>query len=165
MSFEQTDSLYFEEHEFATRSFPLAEYLQTCTGKHLFVPAWPTNERGYWAIWLVKLDQLYLTKLRIHTNAGWQNSDTVLPLLFPFASGIIHAYWYSGTIRAFAGRVRYLGVPPRRVHDDALILQVVRGAVSTVSIVDNSRLPDPTDDELRQTLPDFLWPERMRTRK
>jgi hypothetical protein len=162
MSFEQPDNLYFEGQRYATVAHPLAAYFETAGRSTLFAPVSPDLQRGYWASWVIDGGQLYLADIRGALQGAPDCTDNLLHQVFAGVEGNVLASWYTGTLHGLRGRLRHLGVPPAPVYDHEIVLRIVAGKVQASSFIDHSGLPDPTDAELRQTLPRFLWPTRLR---
>lgn len=162
MSYEQPDTLHFEGHDYGTASYPLASFYCNANITPPFNPIWPTLARGYRATWRVECGQLYLVEIEGAVDGGADSPTHLLNWMFPAAEAQVLADWYTGTIHCYRGRKRHLGSPSSIVFDDEAHFHVIAGVVQSIDTIDNSTLPDPTDDEIRQSLPRFLWPARLR---
>jgi hypothetical protein len=98
---------------------------------------------------------LYLTEL-------WAPVEDPLALLFGRSDGPVAATWFSGMLRGTRGEQRRTGYPPRTFTDDEIYLDIVSGMVVREWVLDLRSVPDQTDDELRLSLPRFLWGPRLR---
>lgn len=156
MTFPLPDRISVDGVDYDTFSSPLESYF---TGEGIarpFTSLSPTMDRGYVASWRIHGDELQLISVRTPDQG-----DGMVDL-FPDSKGAITAYWYSGVIKAHRGSYRYLGVPAHKTYDHVVELQIESGRLTEMRETDNRALPDPTDDELKQTLPPFLWPDRLK---
>lgn len=156
MSFEWCEDLQYNGDVYATDRYPLDTYIQSLSYR-LFPPIWPSCSRGYLADWRIEGDRLLLAGLR-------RMGESKLDVLFPGQSGDIPATWYSGVLHAWRGPRRNTGFPYRSFHNEEVVFEIERGLVRREWVLDLHALPDQTDDELRLTIPPFLWPERLKTR-
>ncbi len=115
----------------------------------------PFNDQGYLANWTIHEDVLYLLDLSGSAFVGLFE-----PNLDPVA-----AIWFSGVIHGWRGARRRTGWPPRTFHDEEIVLELVQGKVVRMWQLDLRAVPDQSDDELRLSLPEFLWPARLRSRE
>jgi hypothetical protein len=151
MSIESPEVLDYDGHTYLTSDYPLESYLKG-TGSPVFEPIWPSRYRGYNAIWSMKDGSLFLTEL-----AGIPNSHN----LFPAQATPIPAIWYSGLVHAYRGTRRETGYPSRSFHEHEVLFKVDQGKILCEWVLDLRSIPGQTDEEIRQSLPAFLWPERF----
>jgi hypothetical protein len=104
------------------------------------------------AAWAVVDITLYLAEI---------TGETIAPM-FANLYAPVPAMWFSGSIRRRRGNRRDTGYPPRRFYDDEIVLEIVSGMVARAWVLDLRRVPDQTDEELRLSLPRFMWPPRLR---
>jgi hypothetical protein len=158
MSYEYPDTISYEDLDYHSASYPLESYFRDVEITSPFTAIPHVSARGYWATWRVESERLFLVEI-----AGGSLSCGVLKNqlegMFPIAGAKIFARWYTGTIYGFRGKRRYLGVPATVVFDSEISFYVAGGVVTSVRRVDNSELPDPTEGEMWQNLPEFLWPK------
>lgn len=152
MSFEFQDELQLGNAVYTIDTYPLAPYLAALPTRPS-VRVTPFNSRGYLARWAIHADVLYLVEISGAAFAG----------MFADAQGPVMASWFTGVIAAWRGERRYTGWPPRTFHDDEIVLDIVEGVVRREWRLDLCAVPDQTDDELRLSLPVFLWPARLRS--
>lgn len=153
MTYTFPETLYVDGEVWQLDSYPLAPYVTTRPCWPRF-PKRPWNTNGYLATWTVENGVLYLTALSAP-------GDHPMELLFPQFHGPVPAFWLVGMLRAVRGNSRNTGYPPRRIFDDELYLAITSGNVAGQWKLDLRNVPDQTDDELRLSLPRFLWPRRL----
>jgi len=102
---------------------------------------------GYVASWAVEEDMLYLT--------GISPERHVSPLAN--AAGPVAATWFSGLVHGWHGERRYTGYPVRTFRNDEIVLRIESGKVVRQWTLDLRRVPDQTSEELRLSLPSFLF--------
>lgn len=154
MTYTFTEPLHVDGAVYRFDSYPLQRHV----AKH---PSWPRyskrpwNTNGYFATWELRDGVLYLTKLDAP-------GDDPLALLFPGYRGPVPAFWIDDVLHAVRGDRHYTGYPPRQVYHDELYLEIRAGKVTRQWHLDLSTVPGQTDEELRLSLPRFLWPARLR---
>lgn len=112
----------------------------------------PFRRHGYMATWAVVDDALILMEI------GGRTITSLLDRLkVPMA-----ARWFSGHIQGWRGDRRDTGYPPRRFYDDEIVLEVASGKIVRCWRLDLRAVPNQTGEELRKSLPRFLWPARLR---
>jgi hypothetical protein len=157
MSMDFSQPLHVDGTLFSIDCFPLDAYLALLPSRPRF-RGWPGCSKGYYAEWEIRhrgQDRVMcLTRLSAHA------ADALA--LSPHAEDPIDATWFSGIVRASRGQRRYTGYPPQQVWDDELYLDIAAGKVVREWLLDLRAVPDQTDDELRLSLPSFLWPARLR---
>jgi hypothetical protein len=144
------DRLCVDDAVYTIDAFPLAPYLASLLERPVVRPS-PFRRNGYVATWSVVDDASYLTEL---TSEPMQR-------LFPNTVRPMHVSWFSGFIRGWRGDRHTSGYPPRTFFDDEIVLEIASGMVSRRWGLDLRALPDQTDEELRQSLPQFPWPARL----
>ncbi|WP_234484116.1 putative molybdenum carrier protein [Noviherbaspirillum pedocola] len=154
MTFDIQERLIYEGDSYLLDQYPLEPYL-ALMDKRPFTPCWPNCSNGYVAEWEIFRDSLFLVKL---------SSGGELPLntLFATASSSVLASWYSGVLRCYRGEHRRTGPTARKFFNDEIFLEIEDGLVTRRWILDLRDVPDQTDEEIRQSLPSFLWPERFK---
>lgn len=162
MSFEWPDELQINGQTYRTSSFPLKMLFNSIEIVQPFLPVWPVLHRGYRATWQIKNNQLHLSNIQGTLNNGETDIFRIVDMILALDMGTIFAGWYTGEISASQGNKRYLLNPPRRISDIEITLQIHQGIVVNLSTINNTSIPDPTDDELRDYLPYFLWPDRLK---
>lgn len=144
------DRLYLDGHVYEIDAWPLEPYLVSLPARPVVAPT-PFSQRGYVAAWSIVDDALYLAEL----------SREPLARLFAHATTPVQAVWFDGVVRGWHGDRRETGYPPRTFFDNEIVLDIVAGIVQRRWDLDLHALPDQTDDELRLSLPRFLWPARL----
>ena len=157
MSYDFAEHLHLGEAVYSLYAFPLNDYLATLSPRPR-LRNWPGCSNGYRATWTVAETErervLYLTRLTALV-------EDPLALLFGGAAAPIAATWFTGILRGTRGEVRRTGYPPRTFTDDEIYLEIVCGVVAREWQLDLRSLPEQTDDELRLSLPRFLWGPRL----
>lgn len=154
MSYEFPELLHVDGTPYHLYAYPLERYLAG-------VPDWPRhrktpwNSRGYAASWAVEDDMLVLTRLDAPI-------DDPLRRLFPDIPAPVPAFWVDGLLWACHGDRRHVGFPPRRIYDDEIVLDVKAGRITRRWLLDLRQVPDQTDEEFKLSVPEFLWPARLR---
>lgn len=136
---------------YMTDAWPLESYLATLPARpptHIT----PFCQNGYVASWTIHEGTLYLTAVSTEPFAR----------LFADHPGPVAATWFSGIIHGRHGDWRYNGYPPRKFWHDEIVLDIVAGQVVREWVLDLRAVPDQTDEEVRLSLPTFLWPARLR---
>jgi hypothetical protein len=137
--------------EYAIDAYPLDPLLASLAERPVLPPTiWRQN--GYVAKWAIADGMLVLTQV----------SRESLARLFAGVPGPVPATWFSGFIRGWRGERRRTGYPPRCFFDEEVVLELVAGAVVREWALDLRGVRDQTDEELRLSLPSFLWPARLR---
>jgi hypothetical protein len=158
MSFDFAEHLHVHGTVYAIHAFPLNDYLASLPARPRF-RGWPGCSNGYRAAWEVQERAhdrvLCLTELKAPV-------EDLPGLLFGRADGPVAATWFSGMLRGTRGTQRRTGYPPRTFCDDEIHLEIVSGRVVREWVLDLRSVPDQTDDELRLSLPRFLWGPRLR---
>jgi hypothetical protein len=145
------DRLYLDGQVYTIDCYPLDPWLTSLPERPLTRPT-PFRQNGYVAAWAVIDDGLYLVEI---------TGDAIAPL-FAHLSAPVPAVWFSGFIRGWRGNWRHTGYPPRRFYDDEIVLEIASGKVTRAWVLELRTVPDQTDEELRLSLPRFLWPARLR---
>jgi hypothetical protein len=65
-------------------------------------------------------------------------------------------------LHAYHGDRRHVGYPSRQIVDDEIVLEVKAGRITRAWWPDLRRVPDQTDEEFKLSVPEFLWPARLR---
>lgn len=154
MTFTFTERLHVDGTSYQLRQYPLEDYLAMLPERPA-LPKRPWNTNGYMATWSVENGSLYLTELTSPT-------DGLAAQLFPEACGPVRAFWFNGIRAGCRGNRRHVGHPPRLIFDDEIYLEISAGTVTRQWLLDLRGVPDQTDEELRLSLPRFLWPPRLR---
>ncbi|MGJ7917814.1 hypothetical protein ACI48D_20335 [Massilia sp. LXY-6] len=153
MTYTFPEELHVDGKVYHLYSYPLEPYVAARPSWPRF-PKRPWNTNGYMATWAVEDGGLYLT----HLSAP---GDDPMALLFPQCRGPVPAFWLDGMLWAVRGEWRHTGYPPRRTFDDEVYLEIRAGKVTRQWSLDLRSVPDQTDEELRLSLPRFLWPRRL----
>lgn len=151
MSQEFPDRLLFDGQPHAIDCHPLAPWLASLPERPRGRPT-PFRPCGYMATWAVIDDMLCLAQI----------SEEAIARLFAHRDGPVQATWFSGYIRGRRGDRRRTSYPPRTFHEDELVLEIVAGVVTRWWALDLRGVPEQTEQELRLSLPQFLWPARLR---
>ena len=146
------DRLHVDGQLFTIDCHPLEPWLASLPRRPRARPT-PFRQSGYMASWTVIDDAMYPLEI---------SGGTVAPL-FAHLDGPLPADWFSGWICGWRGSRRYTGYPPRTFYDDEIVLEIVSGRVARKWMLDLRTAPDQTDEELRLSLPSFLWPARLRS--
>lgn len=154
MSFVFQEYLHIDDVTYTIDTYPLESYLASLPLRPETLVT-PFNRNGYVATWRIVDDTLYLTSV----------SREPFARLFVHVQGPVVASWFSGLVLGWHGERRHTGWPPRSFHDDEIVLEIVAGKVVREWMLDLRGVPDQTDDELRLSLPEFLWPARLRAKK
>jgi hypothetical protein len=158
MSYDFAEHLHLDGTVYSLQSFPLNDWLASLSPRPRFRP-WPGCSNGYRATWEVaERDSgrvLYLTELKAPV-------EDLLAQLFGRRDTPLAATWFSGMLRGTRGPIRRTGYPPHTFTDDEIHLEIVSGSVVREWVLDLRGVPDQTDDELRLSLPRFLWGPRLR---
>lgn len=118
-------------------------------------PDWPREaptlwrQNGYVADWAIVDGVLVLTRV----------SREAIARLFAEVGLPVRARWFSGHVRAWRGERRRTGYPPRTFFDDEIVFEIEAGRVARSWTLDLRAVPDQTDEEVRLSLPAFLWPK------
>ncbi len=157
MSYDFAEHLHLDGTVYSLHAFPLNDYLRSLPSRPRF-PAWPGCSNGYRATWEVARGAggsvLFLTRLTAPV-------DDPCALLFGQCGLPLVATWFSGMLRGTLGPHRRTGYPPRTFSDDEVHLEIVSGCVVREWALDLRAVPEQTDDELRLSLPRFLWGQRL----
>lgn len=132
-------------------AWPLESYLATLPTRPA-TQITPFCQHGYVASWTIHEGTLYLTAVSTEPFAR----------LFADHPGPVAATWFSGIIHGWHGDRRYNGYRARKFSNDEIVLEIAAGQVVREWVLDLRAVPDQTDDELRLSLPAFLWPARLR---
>ena len=154
MTFTFPEQLRIDGTSYQLRQYPLEDYLALLPARPN-LPKRPWNTNGYMATWSVEGGSLYLMELSAPV-------DGLVTQLFPHAQGPVRADWFNGILAGCRGNRRHVGYPPRLIFDDKIYLEIGAGTVTRQWLMDLRAVPDQTDDELRLSLPRFLWPARLR---
>jgi hypothetical protein len=163
MSFELPDTLNFDGSDYQTTSFPLNHFYRQSGIASPFQPIRPGYSRGYVARWTVESDRLFLANVRGSLKSNDGVYEKQLDIVFPDNEGWVFAAWYTGLLRCFQGERCYLGTLSNIGFEQEVLFDVVAGTIKSVEFVDNTNVPDVSDDEIRKGLPEFLWPARLKT--
>lgn len=157
MSYDFMEHLNLDGTVYALHAFPFNDYLAALPSRPR-LRGWPGCSNGYRATWEVAQHAddrlLCLTGLEVP-------ADSPLAQVFGQHDAAVPATWFSGMLRATRGEERRSGYPPRTFSDDEVYLQIVSGRVLREWVLDLRALPEQTDDELRLSLPRFLWGPRL----
>jgi hypothetical protein len=154
MSYEFPELLHVDGTLYHLYAYPLDRHLAT-------MPDWPRhrktpwNSRGYSATWAVVGDVLALPAL----NAPGEDP---LRRLFPAVPARVPGFWVDGLLHGYHGDRRHVGYPSRQIFDDEIVLEVKAGRITRAWRLDLRRVPDKTDEEFKLSVPEFLWPARLR---
>jgi hypothetical protein len=154
MSFVFQEQLRIDDAIYTIDTYPLESYLALLPVRPE-TRVTPFNQNGYLASWGIVDDTLYLLSISTEPFAR----------LFAHAQEPVVAAWFSGHILGWRGERRYTGWPSRRFYNDEIVLEIVAGKVVRQWVLDLRGVPDQTDDELRLSLPEFLWPARLRPKE
>jgi hypothetical protein len=154
MTFDIQERLIYEGNSYLIHGYPLEPHLALME-KRPFTPRGPNCSNGYVAKWEICRDTLFLVKL---------SSGEELPLntVFATAENRVPASWYSGVLRCYRGEYRRTGPDARKFFNDEIFLEIEYGLVTRRWILDLREVPDQTDEEVRQSLPSFLWPHVLK---
>lgn len=153
MSFIFQETLHIDDLTYTIDTYPLESYLASLPVRPE-TQRTPFNRNGYVATWRIVDDMLYLTSVSTEPFAR----------LFAHVPGPVVASWFSGLVLGWRGERRRTGWPPRSFYNDEIVLAIVAGKVVREWVLDLRGVPDQTDDELRLTLPEFLWPPSLRVK-
>jgi hypothetical protein len=156
MTFTFPERLHVDGTSCQLRQYPLEDYLAMLPALPA-LPKRPWNTNGYMATWYVENGSLYLTELT-------SPIDGLATQLFPEACGPVRAFWFNGILAGCRSNRRHVGYPPRQIFDDEIYLEISTGTVTRQWLLDLRGIPDQTDEDLRLSLPRFLWPPRLRDR-
>ena len=145
-----SDELHVNGLDYKIDGYPLDAWLACLPERPVLAPT-PWRQNGYVATWTILDDALYLMEI-----------GRELGRLYAQAHGAAPATWFSGLIHGWRGERRRTGYPPRTFFDDEIVLEIVDGLVAREWVLDLRGVPDQTDEELRLSLPAFLWPARLR---
>jgi hypothetical protein len=145
------DRLYIDGAVYTIDAYPLEPYLASLPERPAVRPT-PFRQNGYVATWSIVDDAIYLVELTSEPVAR----------LFAHLKAPVQAVWFSGFVRCWRGDRRDTGYPPRRFFDDEIVLEIAWGLVTRRWVLDLRAVPHQTDEELRLSLPRFLWPARLR---
>jgi hypothetical protein len=151
MTFIFQEALHIGDVTYAIDTYPLESYLASLPVRPE-TRMTPFNRNGYVATWRIVDDTLYLTSV----------STAPFARLFAHVPGPVVASWFSGLVLGWRGERRHTGWPPRSFRNEEIVLEIVAGKVAREWVLDLRGVPDQTDDELRLSLPEFLWPPRLR---
>ena len=158
MTFDFAEHLHIDGTVYSIHGFPLNDYLASLPSRPRF-RGWPGCSNGYRATWEIQERAqgrvLCLTELRAPV-------EDPRALLFGQPHGPVAAAWFSGMLRGTRGPERRTGYPPRIFHDDEIHLEIVSGRAVREWVLDLRPVPGQTDDELRLSLPRFLWGPALR---
>lgn len=154
MTLEYSERVIVDGIEYRFDAKPLAPAFELFKLPTL-APIWPVSSRGYVGHWEIHDDNLLLADV-------WTPGGSAPRTLFPNADGKVLATWYSGFFRGRGSERRFTGAPTREFYNDEIFVEILNGLVNRFWKVDLRQVPDQTDDEIKLTLPDFLWPERLR---
>jgi hypothetical protein len=153
MTYTFPEALHLDGEVYQLYSYPLEFHLATRPSWPRF-PKRPWNTNGYMATWAVENGVLYLIGLQAPGNDP-------MTALFPEFNRRVPAFWLHRILRAVRGDRRHVGYPPRQIFDHEVYLDISAGKVARQWNLDLRTVPDQTDDELRLSLPRFLWPRRL----
>lgn len=145
------DQLCVDDQVYTIDYHPLEPWLASLAERPVAQPT-PFRLHGYMATWAVVDDALFLMEIGGRTIASLLDR-----LKVPIA-----ARWFSGYVHGWRGDRRDTGYPPHRFHDDEIVLEIASGRVVRCCRLDLRVVPDQTDEELRRSLPRFLWPAGLR---
>ncbi|QNA89281.1 hypothetical protein G4G28_13875 [Massilia sp. Dwa41.01b] len=148
------ERVHIDGQDYELTGYPLEGFLKNWPDWPRF-PAWPCNAVGYTASWIVANGHFCLADLRCPVQAP-------LVVLFPGVPAPVPASWVDGLLKATRGERRHVSYPSRLIYEDEVYLEVRGGAILREWRLDLRGVPDQTDDELRLSLPRFLWPARLR---
>ena len=119
---------------------PLESYFNEENPKpwNVFINICSANARGYFAIWEIKDNYLYLTKLL--EDSCWENSPEITIFkVFPGQQLPIKATWFSGTLRIPHGKLlkQGMGYEPS-IYEQDLIFTIEEGKVVSEKIINNT---------------------------
>jgi hypothetical protein len=154
MTYTFLEEIHIDGTSYQLLQYPLEDYLALLPARPK-LPKRPWNTNGYMATWSVEGGILYLAELSAPI-------DDLVTQLFPDAQGPVRANWFNGILVGCRGNRRHVGYPTRRIFDDEIYLEIRAGTVTRQWLMDLRAVPDQTDDELRLSLPRFLWPARLR---
>jgi hypothetical protein len=128
--------------------FPLDALLAAFPDRPREAPTlWRQN--GYVADWAIVDGVLVLTRV----------SRESIARLFAEVGLPMGARWFSGYLRAWRGERRRTGYPPRTFFDDELVFEIEAGTVTRSWTLDRRGDRGQPAEEVRLSLPRFLWPK------
>ena len=145
------DRLHLDGQVYTVDANPLRPWLASLP-QQPELPISPFSLKGYVVTWAIVKGTLCLLAV----------SAAPLARLFADQTALVPAVWFSDLLHGWCGRRRDTGYPPRRFYVDEIVLKIVSGIVARAWVLDLRALPRQTDDALRQALPHFLWPARLR---
>jgi hypothetical protein len=158
MSYDFAEHLHVQDAVYSIHAFPLNDYLESLPFRPRF-RNWPGCSNGYRATWEIEdRDQGPVLSLVALTAPV----EDPLALVFGRADLPVIATWFSGILRGSRGSQRRTGSAARIIYDDEIYLEIVSGRVAREWVLDLRSVPDQTDEELRLSLPSFLWGSRLR---
>jgi hypothetical protein len=138
---------------------PLEEYYKADSDKRPDFRIGPNtsssaNWRGYVATWEIADNKLYLTKVASWLCVVFGEPSTCKQVelldIFPteVADGKVLADWYTGVLRVPDGKqLRYVHMGYGSTYERDLMFEVRAGAVSQPSVIDNTKIPLPPQNE------------------
>jgi len=158
MSYDFAEHLHLDGTVYSIHAFPLNDHLASFPSWPR-LPASPGCSNGYRATWQVEQRGTARALCLIELSAPVESQ---LTQQFSQSHGPVMATWFSGMLRGTRGEQRRTGYPPRTFTNDEIYLEIVSGVVVHEWVLDLHAVPDQTDDELRLSLPRFLWGPRLR---
>ena len=113
---------------------PLEQYFTAFKKRPILEPPHTACWRGYFGVWKIIQDKLYLVKLNIYTE-GFVEKD--IEHIFPGQKEVF-AWWFNGEIRIPQGKLlSYVHMGYESIHKKDLFLMFKDGVLITTELVDN----------------------------
>ena len=103
MTAQVTEKLRFEGRSLSLCEEPLGEYLGRLEKRPKFEVDSTALWRGYIGHWEIESNRLYLNWLETFPAEAGGKSTNGIHRVFPGASGLVFAHWYSGVMRCPEG--------------------------------------------------------------
>jgi len=145
------DSLRVSELVYTIDTSPLEPLLHSLPERPAYQKS-PFTLHGYRARWSIRDGFLQIEGI----------SAEPLMSLFGSVPFPVCASWFSGVLHGVRGDSRYTGWPPYKFCNDEIVVEIADGRVTREWLLDLSGVRDQTDEELRLSLPSFMWPAHLR---
>jgi hypothetical protein len=141
------DRLQVDCIDYAIDACPLDILLATLPAQPVEPPT-PWRQNGYVATWVIVDGVMVIRKV----------SRESIARKFADVRGPVTATWFSGIIYGWRGERRNTRYPARTFFNDEIVLEISLGRVTREWRLDLRTFPGQTDEKLRLSLPEFLWP-------
>lgn len=139
------EKLHYEGHYVTMCTEPLNDYFFFAGIESKFKSNCTALWRGYVGLWEIKDGRLYLIGLRGTMEDGTEAS---LETIFPIFPERVFAHWYSGIIRVPQGkRLEYVHMGYGSTYEEDLLIDVVKGVVTTTNVRHNGESDEPDTKE------------------